>query len=123
MIHTVSESGYEKSIRVTYSELQIEEHLREISKLLRGGSIRSFKVEVVPFELLNQTEARIMIEDTRYRVAVWKARREGNIDDPIASAVYALEDRYPSGWGLNTLGSCLKLIEDGVSPSIAAEQA
>jgi hypothetical protein len=64
-----------------------------------------------------------MIEDTRYRVAVWKARREGNIDDPIASAVYALEDRYPSGWGLNTLGSCLKLIEDGVSPSIAAEQA
>jgi hypothetical protein len=65
----------------------------------------------------------VLIEDARQRVGAWKARREGNIDDSIASAVYALDERYPAGWGLETFQSCLEMIEEGVSPSLAADEA
>jgi hypothetical protein len=65
----------------------------------------------------------LQIEDARERVGAWKARREGNIDDSIASAVYALDDRYPAGWGLNTFKACLEMIEEGVDPALAADEA
>jgi len=63
------------------------------------------------------------IEDARHRVGAWKARREGNIDDPIASAVYALDDQYPGGWGLKTFTACLEMIKEGVDPALAADEA
>jgi len=62
------------------------------------------------------------IEDARQRVGAWKARREGNIDDPIASAVYALDDRYPGGWGMAAFKECLAMIEEGVDPALAADE-
>lgn len=63
------------------------------------------------------------IDDARERVGAWKARREGSIDDPIAAAVYALDDRYPGGWNLDTFKACLEMIEEGVSPPLAADEA
>jgi len=63
------------------------------------------------------------IEDARQRVGAWKARREGSIDDPIAATVYALDDRYPGGWNLETFKACLKMIEEGVDPALAADEA
>ena len=68
-------------------------------------------------------EQEALIEEARQRVGAWKARREGSIDDPVASAVYALDDRYPAGWGLETFRSCLRMIEDGVSPPLAADES
>ena len=65
----------------------------------------------------------VEIEDARQRVGAWKARREGSIDDPIASAVYALDDRYPSGWGPKTFKACLEMIKEGVDPALAADEA
>jgi hypothetical protein len=65
----------------------------------------------------------VEIENARERVGVWKARREGNIDDPIASAVYALDERYPGGWGPKTFKACLEMIEKGVDPALAADEA
>ena len=65
----------------------------------------------------------VEIENARHRVGAWKARREGNIDDPIASAVYALDDRYPGGWGLKTFTACLEMIKEGVDPALAADEA
>jgi hypothetical protein len=64
-----------------------------------------------------------MIEDARNRVGAWKARRDGNIDDSIASAVYALDERYPGGWGMNTFKACLEMIEQGVDPALAADES
>lgn len=65
----------------------------------------------------------ILIEDARQRVGAWKARREGNIDDLVAETVYALDGRYPAGWGLTKFWNCFVMIEEGVSPSLAAEEA
>ena len=65
----------------------------------------------------------VLIEDARQRVGAWKARREGNIDDSIAMTVYALDERYPGGWGMTKFTACLDMIEEGVSPARAAEEA
>ena len=59
-------------------------------------------------EQVAEIRQSVEIEDARERVGAWKARREGNIDDPIASAVYALDDRYPSGWGRKRLRRALR---------------
>jgi hypothetical protein len=72
------------------------------------------------FELWNLAK---QIEDARQRVGAWKARREGNIDDPVASAVYALDERYPGGWGMATFKECLEMIKEGVDPALAADEA
>ena len=65
----------------------------------------------------------VLIEDARQRVGAWKARREGDIDDSIASAVYALDERYPGGWGTKTFKACLEMIKEGVDPVLAADEA
>jgi len=65
----------------------------------------------------------VLIEDARQRVGAWKARREGNIDDSIAAAVYALDERYPAGWGMGEFRACVEMIEEGVDPSLAADEA
>jgi hypothetical protein len=74
-------------------------------------------------EIESAVELWEKIREANQRVRAWKARREGNIDDSIASAVYALEDRYPGGWGLNTFKACLEMIEEGVDPALAADEA
>ncbi len=71
----------------------------------------------------NEDQLEKKIDDARERVGAWKARREGNIDDDTAAAVYALDNRYPAGWNLATFKACLEMIEEGVSPSLAADEA
>jgi hypothetical protein len=88
--------------------------------LMLGWSVADLRV----VEALDQsTSLDVLIEDARQRVGAWKARREGNIDDDVAAAVYALDERYPAGWNLDTFKACLEMIEEGVSPSRAADEA
>jgi hypothetical protein len=74
-------------------------------------------------EIESAVELWEKIREANQRVRAWKARREGNIDDPIASAVYALDERYPGGWGPKTFKACLEMIEEGVDPALAADEA
>ena len=82
------------------------------------GLVTSETVSSIPDE-----QVWAMVDGARERVGAWKARREGNIDDDVAAAVYALDDRYPGGWNLDTFKACLEMIEEGVSPSLAADEA
>lgn len=77
----------------------------------------------VQWVLTDDQQLEKKIDDARERVGAWKARREGNIDDDVAAAVYALDDRYPGGWNLDTFKACIEMIEEGVSPSLAADEA
>ena len=90
------------------------------------GAFDDYVITLVTSETvssISDEQVWTMIEAVRERVGAWKARREGNIDDSIASAVYALDERYPSGWGIETFKACLEMIEQGVSPNFAVEEA
>jgi hypothetical protein len=47
------------------------------------------------------------IQDARQRISAWKARREGDVNDHIASVVWTLDERYPSGWTMKTFNRCM----------------
>jgi hypothetical protein len=85
------------------------------------GGLRLTPEQVAEIE--SAVELWEKIREANQRVRAWKARREGNIDDSIASAVYALDDRYPGGWGMDTFRACVAMIEEGVSTSRAADDA